>query len=278
MWSALYHFVIAVWSTKKAESAGVKYVEIIAVIPNDFAEAVKGWVITHSVWEIVVTVCAFVVTAVWGKVRNMGGPAWLLLALCAALIALGILKLFGIIGGIVVGILLVVSVGMIIWEKTRHAHDQKALKLDQILSLVDWSFEHQQTTPQWQSLTFKRKIRAVLRNDTGKEIEVDTPDWAADAGDLGIQPSANGPGAASRICLENKQAGGWKQGKWLEETKHLIVPPAHHFEAWVGLSHEYTDATLQRHVREGRIGTLVFCVSIQGQKREIRIRLKSMIV
>jgi hypothetical protein len=145
---------------------------------------------------------------------------------------------------------------------------------DPIVSVADRSFEPRQTTPEGQPPFFKRKIRIVLRNETGKEIEVDTPDWATDAGDLAIQPHGHGLGAASKIRLENKQSGGWKEDKWLEEADQLIVPPAHHFEAWVGLNHQYTDNTLQRHVREGRIGTLVFSVLIEGQKREVRIRVR----
>jgi hypothetical protein len=142
-----------------------------------------------------------------------------------------------------------------------------------ILSVADWEFEQRQTTPEGQAPIFKRKIRIVLRNETGQEIEVDTPDWAADAGDLAVQPSGHGPGAASKIRLEDKQSGGWKQDKWLQEANQLIVPPAHHFEAWVGLSHGYTDKTLKRYVREGRIGTLVFFVLVEGRKRELRIRV-----
>jgi hypothetical protein len=144
---------------------------------------------------------------------------------------------------------------------------------DPILSVAYQRFEPRQTTPEGQRPLFKRKIRIVLRNETGKEIQVDTPDWATDAGDLAIQPHGRGLGAASKIRLENKQSGGWKEDKWLEETDQLIVPAGHHFETWIGLNHEYKDETLQRHVREGRIGTLVFSVLIEGQKREVRIRV-----
>ncbi len=78
---------------------------------------------------------------------------------------------------------------------------------------------------------------------------------------------------ASKIRLEDKQSGGWKQDRWLQEADQLIVSPGHHFEAWVGLSHNYTDDTLERHVREERIGTLVFSALVEGQEREVRIRL-----
>jgi len=64
-----------------------------------------------------------------------------------------------------------------------------------ILSVARWRFEPKQTTPEGQPPIFKRKIRIVLRNDTGKEIQVDKPDWATDAGDLAIQPSGHGPSA-----------------------------------------------------------------------------------
>jgi hypothetical protein len=113
----------------------------------------------------------------------------------------------------------------------------------------------------------------VLRNDTGKEIQVDTPDWAADAKDLAIQPSGHDLGAASKIRLENKQSGGWKKDKWLDEANRITVPPAYHFEVWVGLSHQYTDKALQQHVREKQIGTLVFFVLLDGQRKEVKIRV-----
>jgi hypothetical protein len=264
--------VFAVWSAKEAESAAVKYAELIAVALDDVTDALKGWVISHAFWDIFITLCAFLVAAVWGKVKNIVGPLWLLLALLAAGLALAIVKVFGIAGGILVGILLVVSIWMVLREKG-HLQHQKTRKRGQILSLVYWSFEHHEATPQRESLTFKRKIRAVLRNDAGEEIEVDTPGWAMDAGDLSIQPTADSPGAASRIRLENKQAGGWKLDKWLEETKHLIVPSGYHFETWVGLSNEYTNATLEQHRRDGRIGTLVFPVLVEGQGGQVEIRV-----
>jgi hypothetical protein len=69
---------------------------------------------------------------------------------------------------------------------------------DPILSVAYQRFEPRQTTPEGQRPLFKRKIRVVLRNETGKEIQVDTPDWATDAGDLAIQPHGRGLGAASK--------------------------------------------------------------------------------
>ena len=150
---------------------------------------------------------------------------------------------------------------------------QKFQQARKVLSVAHRRFEPLQTTPEGQAPFFKRKIRVVLRNDADKEIEVKTPDWATDPRDLAIQPRGDGLGAASRIRLENKQTGGWKQDKWLEEADQLIVPPGYHFEAWVGLSHQYSDQRLERHIREERIGTLVFVVIVEGQKREVRIRV-----
>jgi hypothetical protein len=157
------------------------------------------------------------------------------------------------------------------WLKDKSGNVKHQVAGKRIFSVADRWFERRQTTPGGQALTFKRKIRIVLRNDTGKEIVVETPDWAADARDLAIQPSGHGLGAASKIRLEDKQSGGWKQDKWLQEADRLIVPPDHYFEVWVGLSHQYTYETLQRHAREGRIGTLVFLVTVEGREKEVRI-------
>src|SRR5438445_5725451 len=49
---------------------------------------------------------------------------------------------------------------------------------DPSLSVAYQRFEPRPTTPEGQPPFFKRKIRIVLRNETGKEIQVDTPDWA----------------------------------------------------------------------------------------------------
>ncbi|MGH7984527.1 MAG: hypothetical protein ACREFF_15490 [Candidatus Udaeobacter sp.] len=188
-----------------------------------------------------------IAAAIWQSVTNRSVP-WLFL-----------------LGIAVVGLILL-AMAVVMLRKQQHQKSR-----DEILSVADRSFEARQTTPEGQSPIFKRKIRIVLRNDSNKEIEIQTPEWATDAGDLAIQPTSFG--AASKIRLENRQAGGWRQDKWLEEADQLIVPPAYHFEAWVGLNHQYTDNTLQRHVRAGRIGTLVFFVLTEGQKREVRIRV-----
>ncbi len=82
---------------------------------------------------------------------------------------------------------------------------------DGTLSVAHRRFEPRQTTPEGQAPFFKRKIRIVLRNETGKGIEVEKPDWSADSGDLAIQPRGDGLGAASKIRLENKQAGGGRK-------------------------------------------------------------------
>jgi len=150
---------------------------------------------------------------------------------------------------------------------------QRFRQARKILSVAHRRFEPRQTTPEGQAPFFKRKIRVVLRNDAGKEIAVKTPDWATGPRDLAIQPRGDGLGAASKIRLENKQTGGWKLDQWLEEANQLIVPPGYHFEAWVGLNHQYTEQRLERHIREERIGNLVFLVTIEGQKREVRIRV-----
>jgi hypothetical protein len=150
---------------------------------------------------------------------------------------------------------------------------QKLREASKLFSIVYWSFEPRQTTPEGQAPFFKRKIRVVLRNDTDKEIKVETPDWAADAGDLAIQPSGRVMGAASKIRLENKQSGGWQRNQWLREADQLIALPGDHFETWVGLSHQYTEQGLELHSRAAQIGTLVFLVTIDGQKRQFRIRV-----
>jgi hypothetical protein len=98
-------------------------------------------------------------------------------------------------------------------------------------------------------------------------------DWAANAGDLAIQPDGHYLGAASKIRLENRQTGGWKQNKWLQEETRLVVPPGYHFEVWVGLSHRYERDTLQRHAREKRIGILVFSILLDEQTREVEVRI-----
>src|SRR5207249_9133324 len=99
---------------------------------------------------------------------------------------------------------------------------QKFQQARKVLSVAHRRFEPRQTTPEGQAPFFKRKIRVVLRNDTDNEIKVETPDWAADAGDLAIQPSGRVMGAASKIRLENKQSGGWQRNQWLREADQLM--------------------------------------------------------
>src|SRR6266487_1862984 len=68
------------------------------------------------------------------------------------------------------------------WQKSKNKERTGAA--EPILSVAHRRFEPRQTTPEGQAPFFKRKIRIVLRNETGKQIEVENPDWSADSGDL----------------------------------------------------------------------------------------------
>jgi len=85
------------------------------------------------------------------------------------------------------------------------------------------AFEPRVTTPEGQSPYFKRKIRIVLQNILHENLDVGAPDWAADTGDLAIQPKDQGPGAASGLRLEDKHAGGWRLDKWISNSGPRIT-------------------------------------------------------
>lgn len=135
-------------------------------------------------------------------------------------------------------------------------------------------FEPRPSTPDGQPPYFKRKIRVGYLNVSEKTIEVEAPGWVAEVGDLAIQPPEKGLTAASGVRLEDKDAGGWKADKWEpKDAQKRTVTPGYVFEVWVGLSHKYTDSQLERHKREGKIGTLVLSVTMGSERRELRVRV-----
>jgi hypothetical protein len=137
------------------------------------------------------------------------------------------------------------------------------------------SFDSKIKTPANEPPYLKRKIRLVLQNNSGSAVKAESPRWEAGPGDLAIQPIEDNMGAASGMRLEDKNAGGWKCGKWQSESNSQIeIPSDYAFEVWVGLNHAYMDEDLKLHEHQNNIGTLVIPVSIFGRKRPIKIRIK----
>lgn len=78
------------------------------------------------------------------------------------------------------------------------------------------------------SVFYKSKIRAILRNDTEKTIEVASLHWAFGANELACQEQIE-------ATLQVEGARGWRQNHWQKEDHRIHVRPGHAFRLWVGL-------------------------------------------
>jgi hypothetical protein len=141
-----------------------------------------------------------------------------------------------------------------------------------LLTQVHRDFERL-TLEEGKDVNFKRKVRIVFVNTSGQNLEIQSPGWLTGRDDLVFQPH-NGPGAAVGMRTENVNAGGWKMNQWMQnESPPLTLVLGRAFEVWVGLSHDYTYSTIDLHVRQGTIGTLVFPVLTAKGKQEVRVRV-----
>jgi hypothetical protein len=117
-------------------------------------------------------------------------------------------------------------------------------------------------------IRWKRKLRVILRNATQRPIEVSAPDWLSSGrGSIPFQPPF-------WSILENEAAGGWRAGKWKDETPSRLVVPANGiFRASVGLHDHFTIDEINNRLPTYGVGTMVLPLKIGDQEMEWRIAL-----
>jgi hypothetical protein len=118
------------------------------------------------------------------------------------------------------------------------------------------------------NIVYKRKLRIVVRNESGKGVIVKPAKWETSTGDIAVQPLREHPWR-----LEG--SGGWENGSWgperLGEAVH--VAPGRVLQTWVGLLPSADEDEVRRRHETRRLGTLVILFSMDGRDEEQRIRL-----
>jgi hypothetical protein len=115
---------------------------------------------------------------------------------------------------------------------------------------------------------YKRKLRIVLRNESGRDVFIRPANWQSETGDIDTQPLSRGH------LWQLEGGGGWKNGSWQPETEiELHVRPGQVIQTWVGLLPSAGEVDVSHHGLMKRLGNLVIPAKIEGRIREIRIRL-----
>jgi hypothetical protein len=109
---------------------------------------------------------------------------------------------------------------------------------------------------------FKSKVRIVMKNDTGKTVDLHDPTWIAN-GDvrLDLPPQL-------KLQVERVE-GGRRSNQWSDELREIHVPPGWAFRTWIGL-HSSLSNTASDRIRENKqFGTL--SLRIRGDDNEVKI-------
>lgn len=130
------------------------------------------------------------------------------------------------------------------------------------LTPLDIYFERS-TNPK---IVYKSKMRIVLRNDTGQDINVHVPNWIAESDDVPIQWPP-----ASTLQIEGTE--GWDKDNWQAESKQLNIPVNKVFRAWIGLNPEVNADELRRRHETRRLGVFALPVNISGREEQFTTRL-----
>jgi hypothetical protein len=122
-------------------------------------------------------------------------------------------------------------------------------------------------------IIWKRKLRVVLRNRSGRHVEVRAPDWVCSIGYVAFQ-SHPAPHFWSILQDEDVAAGGWMHGQWnRRETDLLSIAPNGVFRASIGLDPLYSVDDIRNRLLTRRVGMLVLPVKTGDQEMEWRVRL-----
>lgn len=122
--------------------------------------------------------------------------------------------------------------------------------------------------PPGPDIKWKRKLRVILKNRTGRQIEATSPDWLSSRAEVPFQPPF-----WSILQAEDRAAGGWKMGKWDKEKSNLTLKPDEIFLASVGLHDFFTVEEINNRRQTRRVGTLVIPLKIDGCEQEWRASL-----
>ena len=117
------------------------------------------------------------------------------------------------------------------------------------------------------NITYKRKLRIVLRNDSGKDITILSANWrrrSSDDIDLKSQDRC--------LWQIEEQLGSWEDNKWKPEEKtEISAGPGFALWTYIGLHDQAIHHGVRRRLVQGRLGILTVVMRIDGEIIEQRI-------
>jgi hypothetical protein len=112
----------------------------------------------------------------------------------------------------------------------------------------------------------ERKLRILLRNCSGKQVEANAPDWICSRDYITFQSQPNGE-FWSMLQPEISP------GRYGPETQTLSVAPNAIFRASIGLNQSYSVEDIKLRLVTKRVGMVVIPVTIDARELEWRTRL-----
>ena len=105
-------------------------------------------------------------------------------------------------------------------------------------------------------ITYKLKLRVILRNDTGETLRVGPVTWKSGNDRMRLQTPPLSP-----LPLQVETDLGWQDA----ESATMQVPDAREFRTWIGMKDNNSDKEfLNRHV-EKRLGELIVPLDFSGE-------------
>jgi hypothetical protein len=114
------------------------------------------------------------------------------------------------------------------------------------------------------NVTYKNKIRVVLKNDSGKEIQVWTPLW-----DERSEVQCQWPLGSS---LQAAGPKGYLSNDWLGEQNCLRLKPQEMFRCWIGLMPPVGES-IEIRANHQRNGTLIFPLKAENKLYEAHVKI-----
>jgi hypothetical protein len=118
------------------------------------------------------------------------------------------------------------------------------------------------------NIVYKRKLRIVLRNESGKDVLIKAARWETSTGDIAVQP-------LTEHSWRLEGSGGWENGSWGPERwgEAIHVTPGRVLQTWIGLLPSADEVDVRRRHETRRLGTLIIPFNMDGHDKEQRIRL-----
>jgi hypothetical protein len=115
---------------------------------------------------------------------------------------------------------------------------------------------------------FKKKLRIILRNASGKHITIRAATWER-------RSSADVPvRQMERYLWQIEGDNGWENGSWRpQEVAEILVPTGAVLRTWIGLNDGAGHDGIRRRLVQGHLGILIGPLTIDGQVTQQRLAL-----